>query len=134
MAQAVLAFNEQLERIGEVAIVVIVGSLLSPHLLTWRVLWLAPLLFLIVRPLSVLLGLTGAGLTGRELALSGWFGVRGVGSAYYLVYAIVHGLPAAFREQVIGLTLAVVAASVLVHGATVTPFMARWGEKAEVVG
>ena len=134
MAQAVLAFNEQLERIGEVAIVVIVGSLLSPHLLTWRVLWLAPLLFLIVRPLSVLLGLTGAGLTGRELALSGWFGVRGVGSAYYLAYAIVHGLPAAFREQVIGLTLAVVAASVLVHGATVTPFMVRWGEKAEVVG
>ena len=134
MAQAVLAFNEQLERIGEVAIVVIVGSLLSPNLLTWRVLWLAPLLFLIVRPLSVLLGLTGAGFTGRELALSGWFGVRGVGSAYYLAYAIVHGLPAAFREQVIGLTLAVVAASVLVHGATVTPFMAWWGEKAEVVG
>jgi NhaP-type Na+/H+ or K+/H+ antiporter len=132
MAQAVLAFNEQLERIGEVAVVVIVGSLLSPDLLTWRVLWLAPLLFLIVRPLSVLLGLIGAGLTRPELALSGWFGVRGVGSAYYLAYATVHGLPAAFREQVIGLTLAVVAASVLVHGATVTPFMSRWGEKTKV--
>lgn len=134
MAHAVLAFNEQLERIGEVAIVVVVGSLLSPDLLTWPVLWLAPLLFLIVRPLSVLLGLIGAGLTRSELALSGWFGVRGVGSAYYVAYAIVHGLPAAFREQVIGLTLAVVAASVLVHGATVTPFMARWGEKTEALG
>src|SRR5687767_11021294 len=38
MAQAVLAFNEHLERIGEVAVVVIVGALLSPDLLTWRVL------------------------------------------------------------------------------------------------
>jgi NhaP-type Na+/H+ or K+/H+ antiporter len=72
-------------------------------------------------------------VTRREIALSGWFGVRGVGSVYYLAYAIVHGLPAAFREQVVGLTLGVVAASVLVHGVTVTPLMVRWGEKANVV-
>ena len=128
MAQAVLAFNEQLERIGEVAIVVVVGALLSPDLLTWRVLWVVPFLFLLVRPLSVIIGLAGAGLTRREIALSGWFGVRGVGSVYYLAYAIVHGLPTPFRDQVVSLTLTVIAASVLVHGVTVTPLMARWGE------
>ena len=38
MAQAVLAFNEQLELIGEVAVVVVVGSLLSPEVFSWRVL------------------------------------------------------------------------------------------------
>ena len=94
MAQAVLAFNEQLERIGEIAIVVVVGALLSPDLLTWRVLWLTPLLFVLVRPLSVIVGLAGAGVTRREIVLSSWFGVRGVGSVYYLAYAIGHGLPA----------------------------------------
>jgi len=130
MAQAVLAFNEQLERIGEVVIVVLVGSLLSPELLEWRTLWLLPVLFFVVRPLSVLVGVIGARLTGRELAMMGWFGVRGVGSAYYLAYALVHGLPAAFRDDVIGVTLAVIGASVIVHGITVTPFMSRWGEKA----
>ena len=134
MARAVLAFNEQLERIGEVAVVVIVGSLLSPDLLTWRVLWLAPLLFLLIRPLSVLVGLMGAGVTRRELALSGWFGVRGVGSVYYLTYAIAHGLPVPFSEPIIGLTLTALAASVVVHGVTVTPVMTRYGERAEAVG
>ena len=130
MAQAVLAFNEQLERIGEIAIVVVVGTLLSADLLTWRLLWLTALLFVIIRPLSVVVGLAGAGVTRREIVLSGWFGVRGVGSVYYLAYAIVHGLPAPFREQVVRLTLAVIAGSVLVHGVTVTPLMARWGERA----
>jgi NhaP-type Na+/H+ or K+/H+ antiporter len=130
MAEAVLAFNEHLERIGEVTIVVIVGSLLSPGLLSWRVLWLAPLLFMVIRPFSVTLGLVGAGMTRRELALSSWFGVRGVGSAYYLAYAITHGLPPSVREQIIEMTLAVLAVSVVVHGITVTPFMGWWGERA----
>ena len=132
MAQAVLAFNEQLERIGEIAIVVVVGALLSPDLLTWHLLWLTPLLFVLIRPLSVIVGLAGAGVTRREILLSAWFGVRGVGSVYYLAYAIVHGLPAPFREQVVGLTLVVVAGSVLVHGVTVTPMMTRWGEPLRV--
>lgn len=130
MAQAVLAFNEQLERIGEVAIVVVVGALLSPALLTWRALWLIPVLFVIIRPLSVVIGLAGAGVTRQEMVLSGWFGVRGVGSVFYLAYALVHGLPAPFRDDVVNLTLAVIAASVLMHGVTVTPLMARWGKKA----
>ena len=86
MAQAVLAFNEQLERIGEIAIVVVVGALLSPALLTWHILWLIPLLFVVIRPLSVVIGLAGAGVTRREIWLSGWFGVRGVGSVYYLAH------------------------------------------------
>jgi NhaP-type Na+/H+ or K+/H+ antiporter len=129
MARAILAFNEQLERIGEIAVVVVVGALLTPDLLRWRVLWLAPLLFVVIRPLSVFIGLAGAAVTRREILLSSWFGVRGVGSMYYLAYAIVHGLPAPFTDQVIALTLAVIAASVLVHGVSVTPLMTRWGEK-----
>ena len=131
MAEAVLAFNEQIERIGEIAVVVIVGALLSTDLLASRVLWLAPLLFLLVRPLSVIVGLARADVTRREVMLSAWFGVRGVGSVYYLTYAITHGLPAAFTDQVAGLTLSVIAASILLHGVTVTPMMTRWGERTE---
>ena len=126
MAKAVLAFNEQLERIGEVIVVVIVGSLLTLDLLTWHLLWLVPLFFVVIRPLSVTAGLLKAGVTRRELLLAGWFGVRGAGSVYYLTYAVNHGLPAAVREPVIDLTLTVVAASVVIHGVSVTPLMGRW--------
>lgn len=131
MAKAVLDFNEQLERIGELAVVVAVGALLTADLWSWRVLWLPPLLFLAIRPLAVVVGLAGAGMTRREVALSSWFGVRGVGSIYYLTYAITHGLPTPFREHVAALTLTAVAASVLVHGVSVTPLMARWGETSQ---
>lgn len=127
LAQAVLAFNEQLERIGEVVIVVVVGAMLSTDVLSWHVLWLALLLLLVIRPVAVVVGLAGSGSSRRERALVGWFGLRGIGSVYYLMFAVNHGLPDAFTEQVVGFTLAVIACSVVIHGATVAPFMDRWG-------
>ncbi|MGH2613829.1 MAG: hypothetical protein ACRDJC_01195 [Thermomicrobiales bacterium] len=60
-----------------------------------------------------------------------WFGVRGVASLYYLMYAIAHGLSEEFARQFTGLTLAVVATSVVVHGISVTPLMRRYSETEE---
>ena len=130
MAQALLMFNEQLERIGEVAVAVVVGALLSPAILAPQVLWLAPVLLLVIRPVAIMLGLFRSRSDWRERALIGWFGIRGVGSVYYLMFALTHGLPPEFREMAIGLTLSTIAASIVVHGLSVTPVMARWGETA----
>ena len=132
MAHAVLAFNEQLERIGEVVIVLVVGALLSSRdLVSWNVLWLVPLLFLVIRPVSVAIGLVGSDASRREHGLMGWFGIRGIGSVYYLMFALNRGLPDAFTTPVIGLTLSVIAWSIVVHGVTVTPLMNRWGQKQD---
>ena len=130
MAQALLVFNEQLERIGEVAVAVVLGALLSPAIFTPPVLWLAPLLLLAIRPVAVGLGLLGSRADRRERALIAWFGIRGVGSVYYLMFALTHGLPTEFRDLTMGLTLSTVALSIVVHGLSVTPVMARWGERA----
>ena len=130
MAQALLMFNEQLERIGEVAVAVVVGALLSPAILAPQVLWLAPVLLLVIRPVAIMLGLFRSRSDWRERALIGWFGIRGIGSVYYLMFALTHGLPPEFREMAIGLTLSTIAASIVVHGLSVTPVMARWGETA----
>ena len=93
MAQAVLHFNEQLERIGEVGVVVTIGAMLSWELLMPEALWFLPLLFLFIRPVSVELALLGSSLSGTERRFVGWFGIRGVGSLYYLLYTINNGLP-----------------------------------------
>ena len=53
----------------------------------------------------------------------GWFGIRGVGSVYYLAFALTHGLPARRSSGCAASTLATVAASVVVHGVSVTPLM-----------
>jgi NhaP-type Na+/H+ or K+/H+ antiporter len=127
MAQAVLGFNAQLERVCEAGIVVLIGALLSPSRLPRETLWLVPLLFLVIRPLAVMIGLAGMPLAPPQRLLMCWFGVRGVGSVYYLAYAVGHGVDGGVAERLNGLVLAVVAASVAVHGMSVTPLMNLYG-------
>lgn len=52
-----------------------------------------------------------------------WFGIQGIGSIYYLMYTIEHGVPSDLARQFIGLTLSVIAVSVFIHGISVTPLM-----------
>lgn len=126
MAHAVLGFNEQLERIGEVTAVIAIGALLWAvdwHKAVW---WFVPLLLLFIRPLSVAIGLAGSSATGNQRLLIGWFGIRGIGSLYYLMYATNHGLPATLADQLTSITLSVVVASIVLHGISVTPLMAMY--------
>jgi NhaP-type Na+/H+ or K+/H+ antiporter len=58
---------------------------------------------------------------------AGWFGVRGIGSLYYLMYAIQHGLSEELALQLIQITLIVITLSILVHGISVKPLMSRFG-------
>ena len=126
MAQAVLGFNEQAERIGEVAIVITIGALLWAVEWDPAAWWFVPLLLLVIRPLAVAAGLARSRASRGQRWLIGWFGIRGVGSLYYLMYAVNHGLEPALADRLIALTLAVVVASIVVHGVSVTPLMAAY--------
>jgi NhaP-type Na+/H+ or K+/H+ antiporter len=126
MAQTVLGFTEQLERIGEVAMMLVIGAMLSVSAIPTPAVWFVPLLLLVIRPLAVNLGMIGSAATRQQRAFIGWFGIRGIGSIYYLMFAIVHGVPAPLASWLTGMTLAVVATSVVVHGISVTPLMRRY--------
>ncbi len=126
MVSAVLGFNEQLERIGEVTVVIAIGALLWAVDWNGAVWWFVPLLLLVIRPLSVAVGLARSSASGSQRLLVGWFGIRGIGSLYYLMYAINHGLPRGLADQLTSLTLSVVVASIVVHGISVTPLMAMY--------
>lgn len=126
MAQAVLGFNEQLERMGEVAVVILVGGLLAASRLPSEAIWFVPLLFFVIRPISVGLGLLGSRTSGAQRGLIAWFGIRGIGSVYYLAYAVQHGLDPALAERVAALVLTTVAVSIVAHGISVTSLMRRY--------
>jgi NhaP-type Na+/H+ or K+/H+ antiporter len=126
VAQSLLRTNEMFERIAEVVVVILVGALLSVVGVHGAVLWVAPLMFLVLRPLAVGIGLLGAGLSRPQLLLTAWFGIRGIGSVYYLSYAITHGVDVQLATTLASLTLGLIAASVLVHGISVTPLMNRY--------
>ncbi|WP_420454528.1 cation:proton antiporter [Rubrivirga sp.] len=128
MASAVLGFAEQLERIGAVALVVLVGALLHRADWTLDALWFVPAVLLIVRPLAVWIGMAGSSSSGLQRELIAWFGVRGIGSVYYLMFAETHGLNDGFSDLLLGLVLTTIAVSIVVHGLSVTPLM-RWYSK-----
>lgn len=123
MANAVLGFNEQLERLGELAVVVVVGSMLARIESFGPGLWLALILFGVIRPLSTAISLLPTTLSRAQRAFIAWFGVRGVGSIYYLAFALSHGVDGPLARQLVDLTLVVVATSIVLHGVSVTPLM-----------
>lgn len=130
MTQEVLGFNEQLERIAEMAIVIVLGGMLYYSHLPDHVVWFSLLLMLVVRPVAVWLGLLGATASRDQRILISWFGIRGIGSIYYLTYAINHGLPDPLAAEITALTLTAVAISIVLHGVSVTPLMGLYAHRA----
>jgi NhaP-type Na+/H+ or K+/H+ antiporter len=121
-----LVFKEHLERLSELTLVLLLGGAASWYLADWKPWVLALFVFFVARPLSVLASMTGAGIGGRATAIVAWFGVRGIGSIYYLAYAIHHGLPLPLARELTNATLAVIMLSIVLHGASVTPLLNRF--------
>jgi NhaP-type Na+/H+ or K+/H+ antiporter len=121
-----LSFGETVERLVEVGMIVAVGVALATH---WdaRAIPLAIALFVIIRPLAVRALLTFTLTTRPQRWLMGWFGIRGIGSLYYLGYALRHGDgDQAAAAEITGLVVSVIALSVIVHGITSTPLLKRY--------
>ena len=123
----VFSFGDTLERLLEVLLVVLVGLSLAHH---WdaRAVWLSAALFLVIRPAATYLGLWRTPTTPLQRGLIGWFGIRGIGSVYYLAYACAHGVQGATCRPLVNLALSVVAISLIVHGITSQPLMG-WYER-----
>jgi NhaP-type Na+/H+ or K+/H+ antiporter len=126
VSEGSLVFKEHLERLSELMLILLIGGTLFLDSWSWRAVGLALFLFMVARPVSVLVGLFGTRTSWPIRSMVGWFGVRGIGSLYYLMYAIQHGLPEELALDLIQLTLIVVALSILVHGTSVKPLMRRF--------
>lgn len=118
------AFGGRCERLVEAAAVIAVGMTLSsiPHSLPVLVTALA--LVLVVRPLSVLLVVRRSEMPPSQRRLVAWFGIRGVGTLFYLAFALNHGVTGALAETLIAAALWCVAISIVLHGISATPLMA----------
>jgi NhaP-type Na+/H+ or K+/H+ antiporter len=131
VSEGSLVFKEHLERLSEVVLVLLIGGSLYLNSWTWESVWLALFLFVIARPVSVVVALLGTNASWRIRGMTGWFGVRGIGSLYYLMYAIEHGLPETLGLQLIQMTLIVVTLSILLHGTSVKPLMGLFGKRGK---
>jgi sodium/hydrogen antiporter len=118
-------YVEQLERLLTLVVLVLLGGYVARGALadvSWAEVALAVLVLFVVRPLTGWLGLLGGKTGRRERAVIAFFGVRGVGSLYYLAYALEEA-EFAGAEQLWRVTVLIVVGSVLVHGVAATPAM-----------
>jgi NhaP-type Na+/H+ or K+/H+ antiporter len=123
LTPSMLNVNEQLERIVEVAIVLLVGAMISTGYWSLQGLLIAALLFVVIRPLSVWLGVAGDPTARAPRRLLAWFGIRGIGSVYYAVYVASHDIRYGAAVELMSCVFTVIAASIIVHGISAAPLM-----------
>ena len=120
-----ISFGDTAERLLEVTLVVVLGVGLATHC-DARGIALGLILMLGIRPLAARLLLCVSPTTNAQRWLLGWFGIRGIGSIYYLCYALRHGVEGSSAAELSGLVMPVLALSVVIHGMTAVPVLARY--------
>ena len=125
-------FTDQLERLLIVIILMLFGAALSAGLfdyLSWSGVILGFVFVFVIRPLSGWLGLYGSSLTTREKWLVSFFGIRGVGSLYYLAYGLSYGVFTADNTYEIWAVAAfTILLSIIVHGTLAYP-ATKWAQR-----
>ena len=123
MAKAVLDFALDLEMLAELTVMLVVGALLTSQAFTGTSLVVALTLIFVARPMAIYLAPIGTLLTPTQRRLAAWFGIRGIGSVYYLAFAITHGPTMNEMRIITDAVLVTIVVSVLLHGSSATPIM-----------
>lgn len=116
-------FADELERLLMMLLLLLFGGMLTAGLLRnigWEEMVFAAVMLLVVRPLAGWISLIGVRRPKLELAIVSFFGIRGLGSVYYLSYGFNHGT---FETEysLWGTLGLIISASILMHGVMVTP-------------
>ncbi|RYY11063.1 MAG: sodium:proton antiporter, partial [Alphaproteobacteria bacterium] len=117
--------TEQIERLMMMVLLLLFGGALVSGLLSavgWTEVVLAGVILLVIRPATGWLGLLGHKADRSEKLTLAFFGIRGVGSIYYLAYGLNH-VHVESADRLWGLVGLVVLFSIVLHGLTVTPIM-----------
>jgi NhaP-type Na+/H+ or K+/H+ antiporter len=129
-------FIEQLERLMMMILLVMFGGVIAHgglfRPLTAEAVVFALIAIFLIRPLSGWISLLFRKQRADEKAVISFFGIRGLGSAYYLAYALNHG-PFEKPDLLWATAGLIVLVSILLHGTTVTPVM-RYLDRARQEG
>ncbi|WP_327188555.1 cation:proton antiporter [Streptomyces xinghaiensis] len=123
-------FIEQVERLFTVILLFLLGGFvalggLAP--LTWQGAATGLLLLLVIRPAAGWLGQLRDGSCTRERGLTAFFGIRGIGSLFYLAYALGEGeFGGATARELWAVVTFTIVTSVVLHGISVTPLITRF--------
>ncbi|WP_207433978.1 cation:proton antiporter [Sabulibacter ruber] len=118
-------FTDQIERLLVVVVLMLLGGSLARGLLdalTWQGALVSIGFLLLVRPLAGYIGLLGVPVRTREKWAISFFGIRGIGSIFYLAFAL---SKARFEnpEEIWAVAGFTILLSIFLHGVLATPIM-----------
>ena len=120
---------EVVEKFCELGLILLLGSLVTVSGLGevgWAGWLLVPVLLFVIRPLATAVAFVGSSTKPAERAFIGWFGVRGIGSLYYVAVALGLGILSVDESRSLFWTVAAcVVVSIVVHGVTASPLSRR---------
>jgi sodium/hydrogen antiporter len=126
---------EVVEKLCELALILLLGSLVTvagAGEAGWAGWLLVPVLLFVVRPLATALAFAGSRTAPPERAFIAWFGVRGIGSLYYVAVALGSGMLSVDESRVLFWTVtACIVVSIVVHGVTAAPLSRRLLPRAD---
>ncbi len=122
-------FADESERLMMMLLLLLFGGMIAAGLLAdigWEEALFAAIMLLVIRPLAGAISLIGVKRPKLELAIIAFFGIRGLGSVYYLSYGLNHG-SFDYEYSLWGTLGLIIAVSILMHGVLVTPSLRRLG-------
>lgn len=121
-------FSDQIEKMLMTLLMIILGASIAQGLLTgisWEAVGVAFIFVLVIRPVSGLIGLAGSKLSFYpDKAIISFFGIRGIGSMYYLAYGLNHSeIGETYGETLWSVTTLIIVISIIIHGTSVSYIM-----------
>lgn len=129
-------FTDQIERLLMAVLLFGVGAFVATGALshlTWRGAAVGLLLHLLIRPASGWFAQFGGRGGRKERLVTAFFGIRGIGSLFYLAYAFGEGDFRTYENEMWSVVVFTILVSVLLHGASAPPVIAhldRLGDNA----
>ena len=126
-------FSDQIERLLMMLLLVLFGGALANGLLaslTWIDALVGLAVVFVVRPVAGMIAMIGSRQPMRERLLLSFLGIRGVGSVYYVAYALNHG-EFGDSERLWAVVGFIILVSILVHGVTAAPLLQRLTRRRE---
>ncbi len=121
-------FSEEIEKIMVAVLFTIAGIYISNGFLDdfqWYMIPAALIIIILIRPLTGFISLAGTRISNKRKWIIAFYGIRGIGSIYYLMYAFYH---ADFEQskELLALVAVVIIFSIFIHGLTARPVIKKW--------
>lgn len=129
-------FADESERLLMMLVLLFFGGMIAAGLLDdigWEEAVFAAIMLLVIRPLAGWVSLIGVKRPKLELAIIAFFGIRGLGSVYYLSYGFNHAR-FDYEYSLWGTLGLIIAGSIFMHGVLVTPALKRLGHHYRKLG